>query len=149
MNLNYVCWILYICVCVCVCVNSSIPKRHAKTLWNWNISFQLKKQNTYQNGIDNLDFNSKTPHRHPRNTYKPTHQLKIPKRVHKTWNQVGLNMFFQAILRFQTIIIKLLSSHELMNTKNSHFSGCKWPEWWHSFSSSKSSDLPLFSLIQD
>jgi hypothetical protein len=37
-----------------VCVNSIIPKRHAETLQNWNISFQLKKQNVYQNEIDNL-----------------------------------------------------------------------------------------------
>jgi len=36
-------------------MNSTIPKRHAETLQNWNISFQLKKRNTYRNGIDNLD----------------------------------------------------------------------------------------------
>jgi len=35
--------------------NSTTPKRHVETLRNWNIPFQLKKQNTYQNGIDNLD----------------------------------------------------------------------------------------------
>ena len=37
-------------------MNSTIPKRHAEMLRNWNILFQLKKQNTYQNGIDNLKF---------------------------------------------------------------------------------------------
>ena len=35
-------------------MNSTIPKRHAETLQNRNISFQLKKQNTCRNGIDNL-----------------------------------------------------------------------------------------------
>ena len=34
--------------------NNTAPKRHAETLQNWNIPFQLKKQNTYRNGIDNL-----------------------------------------------------------------------------------------------
>jgi hypothetical protein len=38
-------------------MNSTTPKRHAETLRNWNITFQLKKQNTYRNGIDNLAFN--------------------------------------------------------------------------------------------
>ena len=37
-------------------MNSTTPKRHAETLRNRNISFQLKKRNTYRNGIDNLDF---------------------------------------------------------------------------------------------
>jgi len=35
-------------------MNSTTPKRHAETLRNWNISFQLKKWNTYRNKIDNL-----------------------------------------------------------------------------------------------
>jgi hypothetical protein len=35
-------------------MNSTTPKQHAETLQNWNISFQLRKQNTYRNGIDNL-----------------------------------------------------------------------------------------------
>ena len=35
-------------------MNSTTSKQHDETLWNWNISFQLKKRNTYQNGIDNL-----------------------------------------------------------------------------------------------
>jgi hypothetical protein len=35
-------------------MNSTTSKRHAGTLRNWNIPFQLKKRNTYQNGIDNL-----------------------------------------------------------------------------------------------
>ena len=35
-------------------MNSTIPKRHAETLRNRNIPFQLKKRNTYRNGIDNL-----------------------------------------------------------------------------------------------
>jgi len=35
-------------------MNSTTPKRHAETLRNWNIQFQLKKKNTYWNGIDNL-----------------------------------------------------------------------------------------------
>jgi len=35
-------------------MNSTILKRHVEILRNWNISFQLKKQNTYQNRIDNL-----------------------------------------------------------------------------------------------
>ena len=39
-------------------MNSTTPKWHAEILWNWNISFQLKKKNTYQNGIDNLNHNS-------------------------------------------------------------------------------------------
>ena len=38
-------------------MNSTTPKRHAETLRNRNISFQLKKQNIYRNGIDNLDSN--------------------------------------------------------------------------------------------
>jgi hypothetical protein len=38
-------------------MNSTIPKRHAETLRNWNIPFQLKKQNTYRNEIDNLAWN--------------------------------------------------------------------------------------------
>ena len=37
-------------------MNSTTPKWHAETLQNWNIPFQLKKRNTYRNGIDNLDF---------------------------------------------------------------------------------------------
>jgi len=37
-------------------MNSRTPKRHAETLRNWNIPFQLKKRNTYRNGIDNLEF---------------------------------------------------------------------------------------------
>jgi len=36
-------------------MNSTTPKRHAEIFWNWNISFQLKKQNIYRNRIDNLD----------------------------------------------------------------------------------------------
>ena len=39
-------------------MNSTTLKRHAKTLRNWNIPFQLKKQNTYLNRIDNLGFYS-------------------------------------------------------------------------------------------
>jgi hypothetical protein len=35
-------------------MNSTTPKRHAETPRNWNIPFQLKKQNTYRNRIDNL-----------------------------------------------------------------------------------------------
>ena len=35
-------------------MNNTTSKRHAETLRNWNIPFQLKKQNTYWNGIDNL-----------------------------------------------------------------------------------------------
>jgi hypothetical protein len=35
-------------------MNSTTPKRHAETLRNWNIPFQLKKRNTYRNRIDNL-----------------------------------------------------------------------------------------------
>jgi hypothetical protein len=35
-------------------MNSTTPKRHAETPRNWNIPFQLKKRNTYRNGIDNL-----------------------------------------------------------------------------------------------
>jgi hypothetical protein len=38
-------------------MNSITPKRHAETLQNWNISFQLKKQNIYRNEIHNLDLN--------------------------------------------------------------------------------------------
>ena len=41
-------------------MNSTTPKRHAETLRNRNIPFQLKKQNTCQNGIDNLDQNVNT-----------------------------------------------------------------------------------------
>jgi hypothetical protein len=33
-------------------MNSITPKRHAETLRNWNILFQLKKRNTYQNRIN-------------------------------------------------------------------------------------------------
>jgi hypothetical protein len=36
-------------------MNSTTPKRHAETLQNWNIPFQLKKQNIYRNGIDNFE----------------------------------------------------------------------------------------------
>jgi hypothetical protein len=39
-------------------MNSTTPKRHAETLQNWNIPFQLKKRNTYRNEIDNLDQNT-------------------------------------------------------------------------------------------
>ena len=39
-------------------MNSTTPKRHAETLRNWNIPFQLKKRNTYRNEIDNLDQNT-------------------------------------------------------------------------------------------
>jgi hypothetical protein len=49
--LNYVCWIY----------NSTTPKRHVETLRNWNIQFQLKKRNTYWNGIDNLGLFSSFP----------------------------------------------------------------------------------------
>ena len=35
-------------------MNSTIPKRHAETLRNQNIPFQLKKRNTCRNGIDNI-----------------------------------------------------------------------------------------------
>jgi hypothetical protein len=38
-------------------MNSTTLKRYAETLQNWNISFQLKKQNTYWNEIATLDFN--------------------------------------------------------------------------------------------
>ena len=40
-------------------MNSTTPKRHAETLRNRNISFQLKKRNTYRNGIDNPDQHAK------------------------------------------------------------------------------------------
>ena len=40
-------------------MNNTTLKWHAETLQNWNISFQLKKQNTYQNIINNLK--NKTP----------------------------------------------------------------------------------------
>jgi hypothetical protein len=36
-------------------MNNTTPKRHAETFRNRNIPFQLKKQNTYRNEIDNLD----------------------------------------------------------------------------------------------
>jgi hypothetical protein len=36
-------------------MNSTTSKRHAEIFQNWNILFQLKKQNTYQNEIDNLE----------------------------------------------------------------------------------------------
>jgi len=45
--LNYVCWIH-------THTNSTTPKWHAETLLNWIIPFQLKKQNIYRSGIDNL-----------------------------------------------------------------------------------------------
>ena len=35
-------------------MNSTTPKRHAGTLRNWNVSFQLKNRNGDRNGIDNL-----------------------------------------------------------------------------------------------
>ena len=35
-------------------MNSITPKRHAETLRNQNIPFQLKNRNTCRNGIDNL-----------------------------------------------------------------------------------------------
>ena len=38
-------------------MNSTTPKRHAETLRNRNIPFQLKKRNIYRNGIDNLGSN--------------------------------------------------------------------------------------------
>ena len=38
-------------------MNNTTPKRHAETPQNKNIPFQLKKQNTYQNEIDNLAAN--------------------------------------------------------------------------------------------
>jgi hypothetical protein len=41
-------------------MNNTTPKWHVETLRNWNISFQLKKQNTYRNEIDNLDIESQT-----------------------------------------------------------------------------------------
>jgi len=43
-------------------MNSTIPKRYAETLRNQNIPFQLKKQNTCRNGINNLDINRRTWH---------------------------------------------------------------------------------------
>jgi len=33
------------------------PERYTETFQNWNISFQLKKQNTFRNEIDNLALN--------------------------------------------------------------------------------------------
>ena len=39
-------------------MNSTTPKRHAKTFRNRNIPFQLKKQNTYRNEINSLVFNN-------------------------------------------------------------------------------------------
>ena len=35
-------------------MNSITPKRHIEMVRNRNIPFQLKKQNTCRNGIDNL-----------------------------------------------------------------------------------------------
>ena len=35
-------------------MNSTIPKRHAETLRNWNIPFQSKNRNDDRNSIDNL-----------------------------------------------------------------------------------------------
>jgi hypothetical protein len=49
MFVKLIFWYIYIYI-----YNSSISKRHTEILWNWNILFQLKKQNANQNGIDNL-----------------------------------------------------------------------------------------------
>jgi hypothetical protein len=48
--------LLNIYIYIYIYMNSTTPKRHIETLWNRNIPFQLKKQNTYRNGIDNLEF---------------------------------------------------------------------------------------------
>jgi hypothetical protein len=45
---------IYIYIYIYIYMNSTTPKRHAEILRNWNIPFQLKKRNTYRNGIDNL-----------------------------------------------------------------------------------------------
>jgi len=52
MFVELIFWIIYIYIYI----NSTTSKRYAKTLWNQNIPFQLKKQNVNQNEIDNLDF---------------------------------------------------------------------------------------------
>jgi len=49
--LNYVCFIY-----IYIYIYSTTSKRYVEILRNWNIPFQLKKQNTYQNEIDNLAF---------------------------------------------------------------------------------------------
>ena len=37
-------------------MNSTIPKRHAGMLRNWNVPFQSKNRNGDRNGIDNYAF---------------------------------------------------------------------------------------------
>ena len=40
-------------------MNSTIPKRHAGTLRNRNVSFQSKNRNGDRNSIDSYDYNDK------------------------------------------------------------------------------------------
>jgi len=62
-------------------MNSTIPKRHAETLRNLNISFQLKKQNIYQNGINNLDINAKNVSRIERHAFHMAIQVSFMNNV--------------------------------------------------------------------
>ena len=62
-------------------MNSTTPKRHAETLRNLNISFQLKKQNTYQNRIHNLVINAKNVSRIERHAFHMAIQVSFMNNV--------------------------------------------------------------------
>ena len=77
--MNYVCWIY-----IYIYINSTTPKRHVETLRNWNIPFQLKKQNTYRNGIDNLAMDSEIINKTASTGYAWIRQCKQPLRTEKS-----------------------------------------------------------------
>jgi len=78
LNLNYVCWIY---IYIYIYMNSTTPKRHAETLRNRNIPFQLKKQK-------HLPKRNWQPWAKQASSFPPN--CLIPKQLKKLWSLIFL-----------------------------------------------------------